>query len=251
MAKRAPTPKPAPARITLDEMRAAIPKVQRRIQELKALDVYTIDRRGEPALEALEHKIDDVLVDIFGTDTVEYNRFRVGSLDTASISFGYEVPIDEVREGYQRGVEGAISTLNTIVELFEEKLKDQGQSPLGKALRAISDLNLHPEIERAVAKLFEDGHYANAVEDACKVLDGLVRIRSGKFDLGGTDLMQTVFSAKNPLLRFSNLGTDSERSEQQGMMFLYAGAMLGHSGTQERTDSLRTIPTKLLRSSLS
>jgi uncharacterized protein (TIGR02391 family) len=226
MAKRAPPPIPTPARVSPDEMRTAILKLHRRIEELQAVDVNAIQKRGDPALEALEHKIDDALIEIFGNDTVEYNRFHVGSLDTAGYSFGSGTPLHEVREGYQRGIEGAISNLTTIVELFEEKLRDLGESSSGKALRAIADLRLHPEIERAVSKLFEDGHYANAVEDACKVLDGLVRIRSGKFDLGGTDLMQTVFSSKNPVLRFSDLVNDSERSEQQGMMFLYAGAML-------------------------
>lgn len=212
--------------MTPETMRAAIPKLKRRIQELEAINIDAVQKRGDPALEAIEHKIDDALIEIFGNDTVEYNRYAVGSLDTAGISFAYETPLHEVRDGYRRGIEGAISNLKTIVELFEEKLKDHGDSSSGKALRAIGDLNLHPEIALAVSKLFEDGHYANAVEDACKVIDELVRIRSGKHDLGGTDLMQTAFSPKNPVLQFSELTNDSERSEQQGMMYLYAGAML-------------------------
>lgn len=38
--------------------------------------------------------------------------------------------------------------------------------------------------------------------------------------------MQAVFSPKNPVLRFNDMQTESDRSEQQGMMYLYAGAML-------------------------
>jgi uncharacterized protein (TIGR02391 family) len=110
--------------------------------------------------------------------------------------------------------------------LFEEKITDLGETPAGKALKALGELEIHTEIERAVAKLFRDGHYANAVEDACKVLDGLVKIRSGRYDISGTELMQNVFSPKNPVLKFSDLQTQTEQSEQQGMMFLYAGAML-------------------------
>jgi uncharacterized protein (TIGR02391 family) len=63
---------------------------------------------------------------------------------------------------------------------------------------------------------FEDGHYAEAVEAACKVLDGLVRYRSGRFDASGTSLMQTVFSPNNPVLKFNEQGNDSEKSEQRG-----------------------------------
>ena len=75
-------------------------------------------------------------------------------------------------------------------------------------------------------ELFSDGHYSNAVEDACKVLNGLVKLRSDRFDLSGTELMQKVFSPHGTVLAFSDLQTETDRSLQQGMMFLYAGAML-------------------------
>ena len=139
---------------------------------------------------------------------------------------GRPTPLGEVRDGYRRSIQQAISTLKTIIELFREKLQDLGDSPEGRANRAFAELDIHPELARAVGKLFHDGHYANAIEDACKVIDGLVKIRSGRSDLGGTDLMQTVFSPKTPVLRFNALQTETDRSEQQGMMFLYAGAML-------------------------
>jgi uncharacterized protein (TIGR02391 family) len=44
--------------------------------------------------------------------------------------------------------------------------------------------------------------------------------------LSGTDLMQHVFSQKNPILKFNELKSETDSSEQQGMMLLYAGAML-------------------------
>jgi uncharacterized protein (TIGR02391 family) len=138
----------------------------------------------------------------------------------------YETPLHEVREGYKQAIDLAISNLTTIVELFEEKIGDLGETSIGRALRAFGELEIQPEIERAVGKLFRDGHYANAVEDACKVLDSLVKIRSGKYDLSGTELMQTVFSPKKPVLKFNELQTETDQSEQHGMMFLYAGAML-------------------------
>ena len=137
-----------------------------------------------------------------------------------------DTPLEEVREGYSRGIENAVSSLTTIIELFEEKIGGLGDNKEGRAVRAFGELAIHPEIERAVAKLFRDGHYANAVEDACKVLEGLVKMRSGKDDVSGTELMQSVFSPKNPILKFNDLQTESDKSEQQGMMFLYAGVML-------------------------
>lgn len=207
-------------------MLAAIPKLKRRIADLRALDPASVQERSDPRFNSVVDKIDDTLVEIFGNDTVEYQRYRIDSLDTASINMLHPTPMPEVRAGYKRGIERATSTLQTIVDLFEERAGDvAGTSELG-ALRSFGALGLHPEIKRAVSQLFADGHYSNAIEDACKVLDGLVKIRSGKFDLAGTDLMTTVFSAKNPILRFNDLASESDRSEQQGLMHLYAGAML-------------------------
>lgn len=225
MARSTPPREPQSAILTPDQMKAAIPKLKRRLEELQAIDVSTIQERGEPRFDALEQKIDSTLVDIFGNDTIEHRRYSV-MLDTASMNCRYETPLHEVREGYQRGIERALSNLQTIIDLFEESIGDLGESPDGRALRAFGELDIHPEVDRAVTKLFNDGHYSNAVEDACKVLDDLVKLRSGKSDISGTELMQHVFSPNNPILKFNDLNTKTEKSEQQGMMFLYAGAML-------------------------
>lgn len=226
MVRRAMPEQPQPANLTPEQMKRAIPILKRRIAELEEIDINTIQERGEPRFEALDKKIDSTLVDIFGNNTVEYNRFRIDSLDTTGFYIMEEPTLHAVREGYKRGVQQAVSTLKTIIEWFEEKVDDLGESPDGRALKAFGALNIHPEIARAVTKLFKDGHYANAVEDACKILDALVKLRSGKNDVSGTELMQIVFSVKNPILKFNDLQTESDKSEQQGMMFLFAGAML-------------------------
>ena len=226
MARKSQPPSPQPADLGPAEMKAALPKLLRRVEELKSVDVSQVQKRGDPTLNALEHKMDATLIEIFGNDTVEYQRYRVRSLDTAPIYVGSPASPQEVREGYQRGIERALTNLQTIIDLFHEKLADLGETPAGQAIKAFSETALHPEVERAVAKLFKDGHYANAVEDTCKVLDGLVKLRSGILDQSGTDLMLRVFSPKNPVLRFNSLQTETDRSEQQGMMHLFAGAML-------------------------
>lgn len=227
MATRRPTPDaPKPAQLTPVQMRAAIPKLQRRIAELEAVDLSTVRQRGEARFDALQQKLDDTLIEIFGAGSIEHNRYHISSLDTAGISIYGDTPLHDIVEGYRRGIEQAVSNLGTIIELFSEKLGDLGETPEGRAARAFGDLDLYAEIARACSKLFHDGHYADAVEDACKVLDLLVKMRSGRVDLSGTDLMLKVFSPKAPILRFNELQTDTHKSEQQGMMYLYAGAML-------------------------
>jgi len=61
----------------------------------------------------------------------------------------------------------------------------------------------------ASSELYRNGHYANAIEDAVKALNGLVRLRSGQ-DGDGTSLMQAVFSPKNPILRFNELVDETD-----------------------------------------
>lgn len=76
-------------------MRAAIPKLQRRIADLRGLNVAEIRDRGWPAADAVEAKIEDTLVEIFGSDSLDRRRFTVGSLDTASINLAYPTPLEK------------------------------------------------------------------------------------------------------------------------------------------------------------
>ena len=87
-------------------------------------------------------------------------------------------------------------------------------------------LDLHPRIADVATGLYLEGHYAEAVFNASKALVNLVKERSGRHDLDGTGLMTTVFSKKNPVLAFNSLKDQTEEDEQEGMMHLFAGAVL-------------------------
>ena len=225
MARKSVPPQPEPANLSLAEMREAIPKLKKRIQELDNFDVGSLTDRYDPRIKALEDKIDDTLVSIFGKNTIEYQRYSISSLDHAPHIIG-GIPLHKAKEGIRKGFESAKVKLQTIIETFEEKLEEQGDSPKSIANRLFKEIDLHPELQSAVWKLFEDGHYANAIEDGCKVLEAFVKMRSGKYDIHGTELMQRVFSPKNPILKFNELKSESEISEQRGMMFLFSGLML-------------------------
>jgi uncharacterized protein (TIGR02391 family) len=224
--KKAAPAAPRPANLSADAMREAIPKLQRRIVDLEAFDPQAIRQRFDPQVEALDTKLEDTVAGIFGTDTVEYARFQTSGLDTAGVSWGGQIPHQEVIAGLMRGKERQLANLRTIIELFQEKLEDGADTPASKARRAFGDLDLHLDIARECAQLFQDGHYSQAVETGCKVLEMMVKLRTMRSDPSGTELMQLVFSQKNPILKFSDQQNDSEKSEQQGMMYLFAGAML-------------------------
>ncbi|MGO9093886.1 MAG: TIGR02391 family protein [Bryobacteraceae bacterium] len=82
----------------------------------------------------------------------------------------------------------------------------------------------HAEIERVSGQLFRDGHYKNAALEAyIRVIDEVKR-RSG-LALDGDSLMNQAFGCENrtPVIQLSALGSDAERDEQKGFMFLFKG----------------------------
>lgn len=82
-------------------------------------------------------------------------------------------------------------------------------------------LSLHPKVIAAASKLFDDGHYQEAVFAAYRSLVEEVKTTSGRGDLDGSSLMQQVFSPKTPTLVLSD-----DPDEQLGYMWLFAGAVM-------------------------
>jgi uncharacterized protein (TIGR02391 family) len=133
---------------------------------------------------------------------------------------------DSVETTFKRGRDRAITVITAAIEGLEEKSADAEEDAVGKSLRAYQGLALHPEIARAANKLYQDRHYANAVEASVKALNNLVRLRSG-LELDGTALMQKAFSPNNPILKFNDLSDQSDRDEQTGFMMMFSGAVSG------------------------
>jgi uncharacterized protein (TIGR02391 family) len=229
MARRGKQPELVEANLSYQQMEAAISRIDRRIADLEAFDVDSVNDRGDPRIDALEKSLDALLVSVFGAGTVEYQRYRwqVARLDTASMDMMHATPIREVREGLRQGIATAKAHLGSIKRLFLEELGDAGQTSVGKTLKAYEGLELHPAIERAAGTLFRNGHYANAIEDAVKALNALVRMYSGVDDKDGAGLMEYVFSPKNPVLKFNSLSDSSDIDEQRGFMMMFSGAVAG------------------------
>lgn len=218
------------ANLSTVQMNEALPRLKRRLKELEEFSIEGSEDEISTTAASLQKKYEDTLIETFGGDTLEYKRFRIGSFyESNSIAFigygGDRRSHAEIVEPYKKGVASGASNLRTIIELFDEKIADS-IAPLTNPSRALENLQLHSQIADACIELFKGGHYANAIEDACKVLDFLVKMKSKRSDPSGTELMQLVFSPKTPLLKFNEQQNESEKSEQQGMMYLYSGAMM-------------------------
>lgn len=130
-----------PAELKATDIRQALPKIERRIAELKAFDVNTITRRYDPKVRALEDKIEATLVSIFGPDTLEYKKFKVGNLDKARLLSRGSVPLEEVKLGVTEGIKDAVVKLKTIIEILNERLKDSEGIPTDHTMTVSSPGN--------------------------------------------------------------------------------------------------------------
>lgn len=82
------------------------------------------------------------------------------------------------------------------------------------------------ELRSVTRKLFVDGHYARAVEEAYKRINNTVKAKSG-LSADGQDLMNQAFSLRKPVLKLNDLETDSQKDEQLGYMLSLGGCMTG------------------------
>jgi uncharacterized protein (TIGR02391 family) len=92
-------------------------------------------------------------------------------------------------------------------------------------LHPFDERNIHPKLPQVVQDLFDNGHYAQATFEAYKFLDKEVQRHSGLTE-SGHKLMLQAFAVKSPLIQLTPLCTTSERDEQMGYQFLFAGSVL-------------------------
>jgi uncharacterized protein (TIGR02391 family) len=227
MARAPNSPQPVNANLTPAQMQEAIAKIERRLVEIAEFDPNTVCDRADPRIIGFEKKMETLLDGVFGNGTVEFNRYRtVTRLDRAGYNMN-GTPIYDVVAGLVEGKNAIIHHLKEIVAWFKEEIHDRGASPVGQAIKAYQNLDLHPEIARAASELFRDGHYAEAIEKSVKALNALVRLRSDVEDKDGSALMEFVFSPKSPVLKFNSLSDQSDIDEQRGFMMMMSGAVAG------------------------
>lgn len=116
------------------------------------------------------------------------------------------------------------------MHIFERIARSATQLAYAEEPRAEPDhpfesRNIHPVLPPSVKKLFDDGHYSQATFEAFKFLDKEVA-RLAKHSESGFKLMMVAFSEASPLLKLNGCVSTSEKDEQKGFQFLFAGSML-------------------------
>jgi uncharacterized protein (TIGR02391 family) len=179
-------------------------------------------------LDSHVQKINATIRDIYGSESLEYEEYSIETFKPVFMVYysGMDTSLRGHLDTVRSKVAGGLAKLKTLLEILEEQVDQSFPNGPAKSIRAYRGLDLHPEISRASSGLYNDGHYANAVEAAVKALNGLVRLRSD-LEFDGTTLMERAFSPSNPVLKFNGLLDQSDKDEQKGFMQMFAGAVSG------------------------
>jgi uncharacterized protein (TIGR02391 family) len=211
---------------TLQEIEQGIAKIRRRIEDVKRLlaDRVTHDNQRK---ENVEQEIDRTIMEVFGINSPEYRSNRHHSIwHGEMVARGFGEPSHPQHE-FEAGIPQTITMLEGLIDRLEEKRADISQDSNVRVKTAFEGLDLHQRIAQAASELYRDGHYRNAVLDATLALENLVKEKSRRHDLTGAALMSTVFSKNDPVLAINDLADQTDRDEQEGIMHLFMGAILG------------------------
>lgn len=127
MARRTNEPPPS-VKLTDEQKRTAITRLRRRAEELKKLDVSTINRGSDPPVAALEKSIESTVADIFGPGTHQYRQLQPAMHfdDTTyvmSVMGHGGTTAHDIRQGVDRGRHRAAALLDQAAASLEEELE--------------------------------------------------------------------------------------------------------------------------------
>ena len=124
------------------------------------------------------------------------------------------------------------------------KFTEARSVPTG-GLHPFDQRDIHPKLPPVVKQLFDDSHFAQATFEAYKFVDKEVQ-RFSKSTESGFKVMMQAFAVENPLIRLNPLATPSEKDEQKGFQFLFAGSVLAIRNPRGHEYSLVDSPDQCL-----
>lgn len=147
------------------------------------------------------------------------------------------------RRYFYNNVGKGIAELEVLVENFDMQEKMRNQSTINNAFDM---LNLHPKVKAVSESLFKDGHYSDAILKSLISLEDNVKEKSGVSDKQGFDLMNHVFNEERPILKLNKLATRTDKDEQKGFRFIFAGVITGVRNPKAHTIVVQKDPFKTL-----
>lgn len=221
-----PTPEVEPRSWqSADEIDRAIAKLQRRIRDMEQLNVRESLAGGSAAEKVAISNVRETIREVFGQNSPEFREHQHIRMWSGGMWVGMSDHEEfQAKEGGRKVI---IGVLNGLIGRLNEKKEELGGGHAPTRKSYLDHLNLHPRIADVATELFQDGYPWEAVFAASKALVNYVKERSGQHNLDGASLVRTVFSKNNPVLAFSDLKDQTDLDEQEGMMHLFEGAVLG------------------------
>ena len=208
-----------------DEIDRAITKLQRRVKEIAETNLLEAALNHTGALEAAKSNLRNTILEIYGPNSPEFREHEHIHFWAGPMFMNMDD--HQIVEGIQNGVTQTLGIVNGLVDRLREKREDLEAGDRPTPSTYFEKLNLHPRIADVARDLFLDGHHFEAVFAGAKALVNFVKERSGRHDLDGAPLVRTVFSKNSPILAFNDLADQTDQDQQEGLMHLFEGAVLG------------------------
>lgn len=105
--------------------------------------------------------------------------------------------------------------------------------------------NIHTHLHPVSKALFDNGHYAQATFEAFKFVDKEVQRFSGISE-SGFKLFMSAFADTSPAIILTKLSNTSEKDEQNGYKFIFAGSALAIRNPRGHEYGIKDDPDKCL-----
>lgn len=195
-----------------------------RIDSLQAKSVTHDIQSNAVNVVVQESAFRNTIREIFGIDSPEFADFGSTQMFHGTLRVG--MPESEKIQAKLLGREYMVNVCVELIGRLQQKIQELRIQIAAGDLVQCSTPNLHPVIAAASHELVANGHLWEGVFAAGKALVMHVKVRSGRQDIDGVALMRTVFSKKDPVLKFNALETITDLDEQEGMMHLFEGAVM-------------------------
>jgi predicted nucleotide-binding protein len=114
------------AQLTLVAMQQGIDRLRKRVDEVRAFEPTSVTEQNNiPHVRALGASVNDALVRTFGSDTLDYKRYRdAGYFDNGPHNYAYRVPIEQVHASLARSKARSIALLEQAIASLEERIAE-------------------------------------------------------------------------------------------------------------------------------
>jgi predicted nucleotide-binding protein len=142
MVKRPTEPVYRPAELSAEQIDRAIPRIERRIVDLRNLNIAHMNERGGPEIRGIKVSIEQTLEETFGAFSTEYKRYSPAALlpgGPISLNGGR---IDH-RPYYERSRAASIALLEQAIQGLRERKADLASSTVQAAEFTVEDAVQH------------------------------------------------------------------------------------------------------------